>query len=558
MKYQVALLLTAFLPVAARAQYPPPAPFPAPGHHYTLPGPLPLKGPAPLLYVRFTGPAGLKVTFFDGSPAGRTFAAPVAAGLRPGYVYRVRLTGFPEFPGLSLYPTLEVRGSLHLPPRLKAADYPAPVVLGADEVQRAVSETLITKVIFVEDPERAVAEATNPDQPIELNLAPGRDPLVEARERGRPMVILRLGGREYSDEELARQGVPGTILLPGDTVLGPPACGPWVPWACVPVGDPLRNTRHPEEECLYDGGDAGLPAGLDPEGRLRGLDPADTVAEYTDVCGRRRLTVSNRVCICVPRFVITRVDVGLASHAALVGPLATEAVKVQNQVRKVVPSLQAVQAKEMLHVNALLKPSGTLLALPPVPVVGVALLKAYDVPMGLGALLGTKALDVLTKEQRVRLARQIELARELSQPIGPQEVEQVKPGPRVVARIEGPNILTTVQEVRDLTVTCEAPVPPDKPLVLHKWSDRLSAQVGDVVTFFLKYSNHGGQPITDVVVSDSLTGRLEYIPGSAKSDREAVFTNVGNEAGSVILRWEVHGRILPGQSGVVSFQARVR
>jgi hypothetical protein len=31
-----------------------------------------------------------------------------------------------------------------------------------------------------------------------------------------------------------------------------------------------------------------------------------------------------------------------------------------------------------------------------------------------------------------------------------------------------------------------------------------------------------------------------------------------NEAGSVVLRWEVSGRLMPGQNGVVSFQARVR
>jgi hypothetical protein len=31
-----------------------------------------------------------------------------------------------------------------------------------------------------------------------------------------------------------------------------------------------------------------------------------------------------------------------------------------------------------------------------------------------------------------------------------------------------------------------------------------------------------------------------------------------NEAGSVILRWEINGRLPPGESGIISFQARVR
>ena len=53
-----------------------------------------------------------------------------------------------------------------------------------------------------------------------------------------------------------------------------------------------------------------------------------------------------------------------------------------------------------------------------------------------------------------------------------------------------------------------------------------------------------GRPavFTDVAVTDSLSPRLEYVAGSAQSDRTAVFTTQDNGAGSVILRWEVSGR----------------
>jgi uncharacterized repeat protein (TIGR01451 family) len=95
-------------------------------------------------------------------------------------------------------------------------------------------------------------------------------------------------------------------------------------------------------------------------------------------------------------------------------------------------------------------------------------------------------------------------------------------------------------------------------LLLHKSADKISAQVGDIVIFQLDYRNVGGKPITGIVVSDSLTGRLEYIPGSAKSDRHTTFTTEPNEAGSAILRWAVTGALPPGQSGVVTFQARIR
>ena len=41
-------------------------------------------------------------------------------------------------------------------------------------------------------------------------------------------------------------------------------------------------------------------------------------------------------------------------------------------------------------------------------------------------------------------------------------------------------------------------------------------------------------------------------------DRPAVFTLQENEAGSVKLRWAIDGVLPPGQSGVITFQARIR
>src|SRR5205807_10225240 len=71
-------------------------------------------GPSPLLYVRFAD-AGSKVTFYSGAGQGREFTAPVSVGLRPGYIYRVKIANLPGHPRVALYPTLEVRGTLQLP-----------------------------------------------------------------------------------------------------------------------------------------------------------------------------------------------------------------------------------------------------------------------------------------------------------------------------------------------------------------------------------------------------------------------------------------------------------
>jgi uncharacterized repeat protein (TIGR01451 family) len=94
--------------------------------------------------------------------------------------------------------------------------------------------------------------------------------------------------------------------------------------------------------------------------------------------------------------------------------------------------------------------------------------------------------------------------------------------------------------------------------VLVKCADKQAAQIGDIITFSLRYSNVGGKAITDVAVSDSLSARLEYVEGSAETDRDAVFTVQRNEAGSVVLRWEISGKLLPGESGRLRFKVKVR
>src|SRR5437660_562616 len=88
----------------------------------------PVHAPAPLLFVRLAGPAGTHVVVPQGVGR-RDLAGPAVLGLRPGYFYRLLLDGMETRPGLRLFPTLEVRGTLHLPVQISGATYPAPVVI---------------------------------------------------------------------------------------------------------------------------------------------------------------------------------------------------------------------------------------------------------------------------------------------------------------------------------------------------------------------------------------------------------------------------------------------
>jgi uncharacterized repeat protein (TIGR01451 family) len=449
------------------------------------------------MYVRVSGPPGLRVTFYRGGRTGQTFAAPFTVGLRPGYLYRVEVSGIPDRPGLRLYPTLEVLGSVLMPHGQRGAEHGAPLTFNAEDFTAVASGALVTRVITVERPETAVPEATRPDRPLEFNVPPGQDPLKTALQFGRPLLVFRMGQRQLSAEELACTGIPGTVLLPGERVLPPPRDPPCVPWTCAPLSDPRLGPYPPSEEiCFHDGGDVGLPAGYDRNGQLRGLDPSDTIAEYADSHGRKKITCSNRICLCVPRFVVTRGETVPAGQLALLGPRNAFATQAQTALETQVGPLQERQREQPGLLTSRVRPSVNLATL----------------------------------------------------------------GAVVIGQVEGTTVVSAVRETGQVTGSCPPPQPVslDKPLKLIKWPDRCAAQVGDIVTFFLKYTNHGGRPITNVAVSDSLTARLEYVPGTARSDRDAVFTTQPNEAGSLILRWEVNGTLQPGESGVVSFQVRVR
>lgn len=515
-------------------------------------------GPAPLLYLQFTAPAGLRVTAYPGGPTGAEYPVPVTLGLRPGYVYRVKLTGIPGHPDLALYPTMEVRGSLFMPQAIQVAKHPAPFTLTEDDVAHAVSGALVTKVIYLENPDSAMPNASQPNQPLEINVSPAADPLEEARLRGRLMLVIRMGEREVTHEEMARGAIPGTLLLPGARMLPPPAAGPCLPWAGAFI-DPILGPKPLTEECLKDGGDVGARAGIGPDGQVHGVDPSDSVAAFSDSKGRRQLTISNRVCLCVPRYVVMRHITAVSRYDTLQSPNDAHKYLGQTQILARLPSLQAQQNEQLESVQGRQKSSGTRSATRLEKIVNVSILHAANIEQGPFDVLGTTRMARLTMEERVNLTRQLEFAHKISRAYGLSGVEQ-KEGPMVVGRVEGLNTLVRVEETRDLTACCHeiTPPAPDKPLYLCKWVNVKSAQVGDVVTFYLKFSNHGGQPIADIAVSDSLTPRLEYIAGSAKSDRDAVFTTQVNQAGALLLHWEVRGKLLPGQSGVVSFQARIR
>jgi uncharacterized repeat protein (TIGR01451 family) len=511
-----------------------------------------------LMFVRFNGPPGLKVTFFrDGTP--HEYEIPVSVGLRPGYVYRVRVTGLPGRPNAALYPTIEVQGNLRLLPKYNASEHPATLNLTELDIAAVFDHALLTKVVYLEHPEKTLPEARLAGEVPETVLPASADLLAKANEVGRPVLVMRVGDRTVERADLEHFAVPGTVLLPTEKALSAPRLPPMLPFVCWPAYDPLLGPKRSEEECFNDGGDMGTRAGIRPDGKLGGLDPSDTVAEYTDAQGCRHVVPSNRICICAPRYSALRTELPLAGYKNTTNTVGEQATLVQAQLGMRLPSRSTAASETVAGIRARQRPSGAVAEQGVRRLTRIDVLNAVQITEGLAMFLGTERIESLSQTQRTRLKKQVEFVQSLygrSQVAGVQQTM----GASVVGRVEGLAQVETTQEIADVTAICDhAPeLLIEKPLFLCKWADRDCGQPGDTVTIFLRYTNNGRKPVTDVAVTDSLTTRLEYVPTTAKSDHNAVFTIQENEAGSVILRWEITGKLMPGETGVVSFVAKIR
>ncbi len=305
-----------------------------------LPPAPPPYGRAPLLHVRLIGPPESHLTFYQGRLR-REYVAPQVVGLRPGYIYRFELSGLPGRPGVSFFPTLEVRGTLNVPPQVRAAQFPATVVFREADLDAAANGTLVTKVVYLENPTLASPEASKPDEPLETNLPPRDDLVEQAREVGRPVLVVRLGQRPFQVDELMAESVAGTMQLPGEQTLAWPTAPPILPYACFPWYDPILGPRGPEEEFIRDGGDHGLKAGIGPDGRAANVEPEDTVAEWVDAEGHKHVTCSNRVCLLAPRFAVLRSELPVVGTESLTHPGSTRLVEGRVVLQKNTPSLLA-------------------------------------------------------------------------------------------------------------------------------------------------------------------------------------------------------------------------
>ena len=151
---------------------------------------------------------------FDGGDG-----SPRLVGMFVSPVYRLKVTNIPLHPGQEVFPTVEVIDRLYAP-RGKETRFPIPIDLTQEELEMALAGKFVTRVIYVEDTDTALPVAQDPDQQHWLEVRGSDDVLAEADKLGRPVAILRLGGR-----------LPGPDGPNQEFLFGSP---PWMPLAPPP------------------------------------------------------------------------------------------------------------------------------------------------------------------------------------------------------------------------------------------------------------------------------------------------------------------------------------
>jgi hypothetical protein len=153
-------------------------------------------GPLPGYFqpVQIKGPPGSLISLALNGQFDYQQEAIVRAGLLIGAVYRLRVVEIPLNPGVEVYPTIELVNRLYTP-RGQERRFPVPIELTREDLELALHGKFVTRVIYLEDPDNATPAQQSPDTQSWFEVKPGDDPLVVADSLGRPMAILRIGGR---------------------------------------------------------------------------------------------------------------------------------------------------------------------------------------------------------------------------------------------------------------------------------------------------------------------------------------------------------------------------
>lgn len=396
---------------------------------------------------------------------------------------------------------------------------------------------------------------TNPFAATTLPQAAEQEAIVRisapANPVKRPSQDLVLVGAESSVQAGESTFTPADRRYPDSLIQQqsatcPTGCPPYaIPGGGAGVGAYLGSATPRPDEFLCDGGDSNLPITYDRTFRY-GLEPEDTVGEWSDPAGGHHVTPSNKVCVYAPRFGEvrtinaavgeTKVDRLISANEVRHGAGLDARTYLETEVQKTKPDATRVRSRASgletdNAVSGFEQATGIALNLKDTPpFVDSAFLHRGELARGQEAFLAkqVQAAVVWTRTEYPVIAAMDVSAQEIRTEFRPSEIvgleDMNKPGRLRVVKL----------------------------------ADKAAATQGEVITFTIRYDNLGDKPVHNVRIIDNLTPRLELVEGSGTSDRPGRLDLEPNGEGSFVLTFVIDEPLLGKSGGVVTFKATVK
>ena len=169
--------------------------------------------------VKILAPEGVRIAWSVDGKFVEPREAPVELGLLIAPVYRLRVTHLPLHDEAEVYPTIEVVDRLY-PPTGQARRFPIPIELTQEDLELAADGKFVTRVIYLEDPDTALPFPQQGEKQNWFDAGVGANPVQVADTLGRPVAILRMGGRLPAPDERSREFFGGFPPLKLYTAVG--------------------------------------------------------------------------------------------------------------------------------------------------------------------------------------------------------------------------------------------------------------------------------------------------------------------------------------------------
>ena len=299
------------------------------------------------------------------------------------------------------------------------------------------------------------------------------------------------------------------------------------------------------QEFICDGGDNPPRARLSRNDRVIGLQPEDTVVHYTTEAGDIKFQPSNKTCVYSPRFSSIRKTTGAIAGERVITASLVDLPVGPDRILLDQPGLVVADSAELGHADATRRIDslrdrnrGVRLDGDLAPVSENSILQVLAAIENLGPeeLLDEYAALIQTGANaaiRWTIAESVDVA-----------VEDLKAP------------VLTRDQVLDAFVIYE--FPDAGRLRIVKMADKHHAPSGDEVSFAIRVQNVGDSAVNNVVVTDNLITRLEYVADSETCDRDAEFKATANPGQSLELQWKITEELKVGETALIEFRCLVR